>query len=358
MKSPVLLVFGTRPEAIKLAPVIRALNQSSRLRPVICVSAQHRELLDQANRIFDIQPEHDLDLMTDRQPLEHITCGVLTKLQPVLRSVQPKCLIVQGDTTTAFAAALEAFYQGIPVAHVEAGLRSFSKSDPFPEEVNRTLVTHLANYHFAPTERARQNLLREGIGAEKIWVTGNTIVDALKLMRPSAPAAKDGAMNLLVTTHRRESWPKLPSVCEGLRQIASQLPGAVVRICVHPNPTVREVIERELGNLPNIHLLPPQDYDSFLGLLSQADLVLTDSGGVQEEVVSMGKPVVVLREATERPEVIESGFGRLVGTDARKMLDAALYFSSDWSSPTQGSPFGDGMAAERIVKALESELVV
>jgi len=366
----IAVVFGTRPEAIKLAPVIQQLQAAAAVEPVLIATAQHRALLDQAVALFQLRPDYDLDIMQPRQTLFEVVRRVLAKLPPILAEVAPDWVLVQGDTTTAFAATLAASYLQLPVAHVEAGLRTYDKTHPFPEEINRHLVSVLADLHFAPTESARQNLLREGISDAQIHVTGNSVVDALQsilrrtepvLPEPVREALACGKRLLLVTAHRRENWgPPLRRICRALTEIVADNRDVVVAFAVHPNPAVQSVAQAELRHQHDIHLLPPLDYATFIHLMSRATLILTDSGGIQEEAPSLGIPVLVLREVTERPEGVVAGVLRVTGTRTEQIVQTAngLLQSEDAYRSMSGAqnPYGDGRAAERIVRILrESE---
>jgi len=367
MPLKVLSIFGTRPEAIKLAPVIKAL----RARPQdftsrVCVTGQHRELLDQVLRLFDIRPDHDLAVMRPDQSLFASTARILTALEPVLAAEQPDWVIVQGDTTTAFAASLAAFYARVPVAHVEAGLRSRDLAQPFPEEANRRLADALTTLFFAPTEGARQNLLAEGVPDSRIRVTGNTVIDALLDVAarpydfsqgPLASLPLDSRRVILVTAHRRESFgPPLRALCGAIRAVAERFPDAQVVYPVHLNPNVQQPVRELLGGFNNISLLEPLDYEPFVHLMKRAILILTDSGGLQEEAPSLGVPVLVMREVTERPEGVAAGAARVVGTDPAKILAAAaeLLDSSTFRARMSvvRNPYGDGKASQRIIEAL------
>lgn len=373
MKTPkILVVVGTRPEAIKLAPVIRRIREDPCFLVEICATGQHRELLDQALAHFDLQPDHDLAVMTTDQTLDSLTSKTLERMSDLLRRVQPQMVMVQGDTTSAMAAALAAFYLGIPVAHVEAGLRTNDKRSPFPEEMNRRLVASIAELHFAPTVGARENLLNEGIRPDAIHVTGNTAIDALLWTvkhlngRQAALRTMDGLVFepativservVLVTAHRRENYGEgIREICGALLSI-SQLPRAQIVFSVHFNPNIRKVVTELLSDTPNIHLLAPLDYFSFAQLLNQSFLVLTDSGGVQEESPSLGKPVLVMRDTTERPEGIAAGNALLVGTNAREIECVVRELWHDDSRRESmarvANPYGDGNAAPRIHEAL------
>ena len=360
--SRILFVFGTRPEAIKLAPLAAELASPRwGLEPRICVTAQHRGLLDQVLGIFRIEPHHDLDLMRPAQTLAQSASSILASLEPVIGAEQPACVVVQGDTTTAFCAALAGFYAGVPVAHVEAGLRTGNLQHPYPEELNRTLIGRIASHHLAPTESARQNLLREGVAEHSIHVTGNTGIDAIlqtaaRLGEQSR--ATSGKKNILVTAHRRESFGEgFESICRALRSIA-QRGDVEITYPVHPNPQVRSVVERNLSNTPGITLLEPADYPDFVRLMMRSDIVLTDSGGIQEEAPSLGKPVIVMRATTERPEAVEAGTAVLAGTDQAAIVRETERLLDDPQEYARRShihnPFGDGRASERIARILQS----
>ncbi|MBI4515838.1 MAG: UDP-N-acetylglucosamine 2-epimerase (non-hydrolyzing) [Deltaproteobacteria bacterium] len=369
-QARILVVFGTRPEAIKLAPVIDALRAAGEVR--VCVTAQHREMLDQVLRVFGIRPDHDLNLMQAGQSLGDLTGAVLTGLRPVLAAERPQLLVVQGDTTTTMAAALAAFYQRVPVAHVEAGLRTGDRWSPFPEEVNRRLTAALADLHFAPTPGARDNLLAEGIAPQRISVTGNTGIDALLAVTrrlrsgeldgciPDAiECASAGRRLILVTGHRRESFGAgMHNICEALRAVVAQHRDVALVYPVHLNPHVREPVQRLLAAVPGIVLSEPLEYLPFVALMQRAEVLLTDSGGIQEEAAALGKPVLVMREKTERPEGIAAGVARLVGTDPVRIVDEvtralAEQAAGRWQAPG-GNPYGDGRAAERIAAVVQA----
>ena len=373
----VLCVFGTRPEAIKMAPVIRELrNHSDQIKPVVCVTAQHREMLDQVLDHFGIQPDIDLNLMEPDQILPKLTSRVLVAMTEVLERQRPDWVLIQGDTTTVMATALAAFYLKIPVGHVEAGLRTQDRYNPFPEEINRHIVSVLATYHFAPTQSAKEALLAEGIPRDAIFVTGNTVVDALHwvLKQPPSEQSKRLFANLgsttpnladkgnprkvvLVTAHRRESFG-LPfeSLCRGLRKLVERNPEVYLVYPVHMNPKVREPVQRILAGHERIRLIDPLPYEPLVRLMYAAYLVLTDSGGIQEEAPVLGKPVLVLREKTERPEVVKAGVAKLVGTDENRIVAEAeklLHDRGAYQAMARArSLFGDGYAAERIVQLL------
>lgn len=369
MKKPVILiVLGTRPEAVKLAPVVHALRARGDVTVSLCATAQHREMLDSMLANFELVPDHDLDLMRSRQDLAAFSARALNALQGVLRRLRPDYVLVQGDTTTAFATALAAFYERIPVGHVEAGLRSFDAANPFPEETNRIMISRLSEMHFAPTESARRNLISEGIACEGILHTGNTVVDALRwaISRPhhfhdpvlaAATAALDPTHQaVVVTTHRRENLgAPLESLCRAFETIAQTHEDVRIFYPVHLNPAVQAVVRR-LVRHPRIHLLAPLSYFDLVHLLQRCRFVLTDSGGIQEEAPSLGKPVVVLRRVTERPEAVEAGAAVLVGTDTREVVGISSRLLRDracYRSMAGGwGIFGDGHAGERIAGAV------
>jgi UDP-N-acetylglucosamine 2-epimerase (non-hydrolysing) len=358
----ILVVFGTRPEAIKLAPVIAELRRRRELDVAVVTTAQHRELVDQVLHAFDIVPDADLDVMQPRQRLSELSGRVLAALDRLLDRQSTDLLIVQGDTTSAFMCGLAAFYRGIPIAHVEAGLRTASAVNPFPEEMNRRLLSVLASLHFAPTPRARDALLHEGVAADRVFVTGNTVVDALMQIRGSESfrAArsrlkfKSGRRRLLlVTLHRRESWgAPLEGMCRALRVVAETRPDVEVVLPVHLNPAVRHVVQDGLGDTPRISVIEPLEYVDFIALLDASWLVITDSGGVQEEAPTFGRPVLVLRDVTERPEAVEQGVAQLVGTDPDAIMEAILNLLDHPDERERMAravnPFGDGRAAARI----------
>jgi UDP-N-acetylglucosamine 2-epimerase (non-hydrolysing) len=358
-----LFIFGTRPEAIKLAPVIEEARRDPALRVETCVTAQHREMLDQMLEMFKITPEHDLDLMKDNQSLFGLTGDAIVAIGHVLAQVQPDLVIVQGDTTTTMVASLGAFYRQIPVAHVEAGLRTHDKYAPFPEEMNRRIVSCIAELNFTPTESARDNLLQEGIRKDRIFVVGNTVVDAvLKItesLEGSATAGRDwGAGRIvLVTMHRRESIERLAAVCDVIHRLVEEFDDIVVVFPVHLNPNVGRVVRSRLEGVQRVRLVPPLDYPTFVQVLRQAHLVLTDSGGIQEEAPIFGKPVLVLRDASERPEGIQANVARLVGTSAATIVDHARTLLRDEEQyglmARAQSPYGDGKASGRIVELVK-----
>ncbi|QQO27885.1 UDP-N-acetylglucosamine 2-epimerase (non-hydrolyzing) [Klebsiella michiganensis] len=372
----VLTVFGTRPEAIKMAPLVHALAKDPHFEAKVCVTAQHREMLDQVLKLFSIVPEYDLNIMQPGQGLTEITCRILEGLKPVLESFKPDVVLVHGDTTTTMAASLAAFYQRIPVGHVEAGLRTGDLSSPWPEEGNRTLTGHLATYHFAPTETSRQNLLRENIADNRITVTGNTVIDALFWVRDRVlsdevlrneltqryPFLANGKKMILVTGHRRESFGRgFEQICHALAEIAANNPDVQIVYPVHLNPNVSEPVKRILGHVENVMLIEPQDYLPFVWLMNRAWLILTDSGGIQEEAPSLGKPVLVMRDMTERPEAVSAGTVCLVGTDSQRIVNEVTRLLQDESAYQAMSrahnPYGDGQACHRILSALKNNQV-
>lgn len=360
------IVFGTRPEAIKLAPVIAEFKQRPHhFEPFLISTAQHRSMLDQVIKAFAITPEVDLDLMRPSQTLTSLTSRVLTAMDSVLSQNPVDCLVIQGDTTTAFAAALAAFYRKIPVAHVEAGLRSRDVFNPFPEEVNRRLAGVVTSLHFAPTSIARDNLLAEDVPPGQIVTTGNTVVDAVKMLVEMKVADQelpggvpdDNSRILLITSHRRESWgTELENICDAIRELVTRFSDLRAIYPVHMNPNVRSTVMSRLGNLDRVHLIEPVDYFGFLSLLRRCYLVLTDSGGVQEEAPSFGKPVLVLRKVTERPEASMMGLARIVGTSREGIVREAsdiLSSSVVYRTMSEGqNPYGDGLAAARIVDSI------
>ena len=367
----ILLIFGTRPEAIKLCPVIRSLREHpSRFQVKVCVTAQHREMLDQVLEAFAVRPDHDLDLMLPGQTLFQSTSRILAGLERVLAADRPGMVIVQGDTTTTFCGALAAFYLHIPVAHVEAGLRTGDLRQPFPEEMNRVLTSHLANLHFAATEKAAENLRREGVAPCSITVTGNTGIDAVLYVRGGLEqgtlrgrdwAELDPSKKLIVVTaHRRESFGSgFERICRALAEIANR-PDVQVVYPVHPNPNVQGPVQRYLAQHPNIRLVEPMSYVPFVDLMRRAYLLITDSGGIQEEGPSLGKPILVLREKTERPEAVQAGTVKLVGTEEATIVSEATRLIEDRDAYDEmarvHNPYGDGKASPRIAEAIHSFL--
>jgi UDP-N-acetylglucosamine 2-epimerase (non-hydrolysing) len=360
-----VVVMGTRPEAIKLAPVVAALHGQGRLRPLVVATSQHRELLRQALAPFEIVPDHDLDVMTEGQTPAHVAAAVMTRLEPLLAVARPLWTVVQGDTTSAFAAAVTSFYAGVPVAHVEAGLRTGRLDAPFPEEFNRRGVAVATALHCAPTPRAAANLRREGVPEGAIAVTGNTVVDAVQhILRvsPPSPRRHDGSVQVLVTLHRRESFgAPLEGILTALRRLAQERrPRLRLLYPVHPNPNVAGPARRILGGVPGVELVEPLDYPALLGAFAASRFAISDSGGIQEEAPSVGVPVLVTREVTERPEVVEAGWAELVGTDPQRLLAAARRLLDDdaaLAAMTSGpNPFGDGRAGARIANLLAARV--
>ena len=357
----VLSVIGTRPEAVKMAPVVAQLGRTKGIDHRLLLTAQHRDMVDQVLKIFDVIPEYDLDLMRYDQSPSEVLAAVLLQLQPALLGFAPDWLLVQGDTTTALGAAVGAAYAGIRVAHVEAGLRTYDRENPFPEELNRVLIDHASHICFAPTERARQALLSEGIPEQKVFVTGNTVVDALQFMSrrlpgTDGPSKASGRHLVLVTAHRRENHGQpLRDICKALRRLARR-PDVYIVYPVHRNPNVWNPVHEQLNGIEHITLLEPVDYLGFVSLMDRAYLILTDSGGIQEEAPSLGVPVLVMRSVTERQEAVSAGVARVVGTDTQTIVSEASRLLDDPSAHAQmacaDNPFGDGNAAGRIVDAL------
>jgi len=370
----ILTVFGTRPEAIKMAPVVKELQKYPDLFNIkVCVTAQHRQMLDQVLDLFDIRPEYDLDIMKPGQSLTDVTCNVLQGLSPVLEDFRPDVVLVHGDTTTTMAASLAAYYQKIDVGHVEAGLRTGNIYSPWPEEMNRRLAGAITRYHFAPTERSRENLLKEGVVADSIHITGNTVIDALLdvVDKVRSDCALQEEMNsrfsfldpakrlILVTGHRRENFGEgFENICQALKEIATANPDVEIVYPVHLNPNVQEPVHRILSNCPSVHLIEPQDYLPFVYLMDRSYLIITDSGGVQEEAPSLGKPVLVMRDTTERPEAVTAGTVKLVGTNKERIVAEASILLNNQLSYEQMSlahnPYGDGLAASRIKQMLSN----
>lgn len=379
----VLFIFGTRPEAIKMAPVIKELQKHpSHFAVSVCVTAQHRQMLDQVLELFEIVPDFDLDIMKPGQSLTDVTCNVLQGLAPVLEKSKPDLVLVHGDTTTTMAASLAAYYQKIAVGHIEAGLRTGNIYSPWPEEMNRRLTGAITRFHFAPTEQSRQNLLAEGVADGSITVTGNTVIDALLMVRAkmvvgnigatigqnlvskypslaSILASNNGKRLILVTGHRRENFGEgFENICYALKEIAVAHPDVEVIYPVHLNPNVQEPVKRILSDSPGVHLIEPLDYLPFVWLMNRSYLIITDSGGVQEEAPSLGKPVLVMRDTTERPEAVTAGTVILVGTDRQKIVAVANQLLTDkpaYDAMTRAhNPYGDGKAAERIVAQILS----
>lgn len=361
----VLCVAGTRPEAIKMAPVITSLKGASELDVTVLATAQHRNLLDQVFALFDIQCDYDLDVMTKNQTLPELTARLMTGIDNVLDNVKPDLIVAQGDTTTVFVTSLAAFYRKIPFAHVEAGLRTQNLYSPFPEEANRVLTGHLAALHFAPTPTARENLLTEGISDTHIHVCGNTVIDALlataRRNTPLETAIPDSARVILVTSHRRENFGQaLENICEAILRLSEKYPDSHIVYPVHPNPNVTDTVTRLLSGKPRITLTQPLEYDQFVAVMKRATLILSDSGGVQEEAPALGKPVLVLRRETERLAALSRGVTRLVGTDADDIVREAsrlLDSEDEYKKMATGeSPYGDGHSSEKITAAIVAYL--
>ncbi|BCD60574.1 UDP-N-acetylglucosamine 2-epimerase (non-hydrolysing) [Nitratiruptor sp. YY08-14] len=379
-KKKILVVFGTRPEAIKMAPVVKALQSQKSFTTKVCVTAQHRQMLDQVLKLFEIAPEYDLNIMKSGQDLYDVTSNVLFGLKNVLSDFQPDIVLVHGDTTTTFAASLAAFYQKIRVGHVEAGLRTYNLYTPWPEEANRELTGVLATYHFAPTKSAKENLIRENRDPKSIIVTGNTVIDALFLVLKKIENDKnlqnkiidainrqyklqDNKKIILVTGHRRENFGEgFKNICEALKTIALQNPDVDIVYPVHLNPNVQKPVKEILSNTPNIHLIEPLTYEEFVYFMDRSYFIITDSGGIQEEAPSLGKPVLVMRETTERPEAVAAGTVKLVGTDKEKIVKEAqklIEKKQEYEKMAKAhNPYGDGGASERIKEFLiEAEIV-
>ena len=366
-KLKLITVFGTRPEAIKMCPLVLEMRKYPEyIQPIVAVTAQHREMLDQVLDLFGIVPDYDLNIMTSGQTLYDVTTRALMGLKPVMEEAKPDMVLVHGDTTTTFAGALAAFYAQIPVGHVEAGLRTGNKYSPYPEEMNRKLTGSIADMHFAPTGTSKANLLKENVNPANILVTGNTVIDALQTTVHSDYHFADEDFNkvfatghklILMTTHRRENLGEpMRHVYRALKSVLETHPEVEAIFPVHKNPKVREIVNQELGHLSRVHLIEPMDYEPFANLMAKVDIVLTDSGGIQEEAPALGKPVLVLRDTTERPEAVEAGTVKLVGTayedvlrETNRLLDDAEYYRS---MAEAANPYGDGKACERIIKAI------
>lgn len=360
----ICITLGTRPEAIKLAPVIQQFRRSPAFQTYVVLTGQHREMVEQVMQLFELSAERDLKIMRDRQTLTDITCNSLRGLEAAFKQIQPQLVLVQGDTTTAFAATLAAFYQKIPVGHVEAGLRTNNLFNPYPEEANRRLISQLTQLHFAPTSLAVEHLQHSGVTGE-IYHTGNTVIDALLTVAKRQPDCQITGLEwgkyrtLLATIHRRENWGEpLRNIAEGLRLVLEKFPDTALLLPLHRNPTVREPIKALLGDHPRVFLTEPLNYAQLVGAIQRCYLLLTDSGGLQEEAPSLGKPVLVLRETTERPEAIEAGTAKLVGTNSAQIVIAASQLLGDSTAyeamATAINPFGDGHAAERILQIVKN----
>lgn len=366
MKKKVITIFGTRPEAIKMAPLVKELEKREEIESKVCVTAQHREMLDQVLEYFDIKPDYDLNIMKSKQTLTGITNRVLEGLEEVFREEKPDMILVHGDTTTTFGGALAAFYQQIKIGHVEAGLRTFDKYFPFPEEMNRKLTGSLADLHFAPTKVSKENLLREGINEDNIYITGNTVIDAMLHTVKEEYVFENEELNnidfvnkkvIMITAHRRENWGEgIDNICSALNKIVEENEDVELVYLVHLNPIVKDVVFEKLGNNNRIHLLPPQDTKETHNLMNKCFMVMTDSGGLQEEAPHLGKPVLVLRDVTERPEAVKYGTVKLVGTNIDKIVSEANILLKDNDAYEKMSkainPYGDGKASERIADAI------
>ena len=362
----IMLVFGTRPEAIKMAPLVKAIEKDDELECVVAVTAQHREMLDQVLELFKIKPQYDLNLMKDNQTLSDITSGVLKGIEKVVLKEKPDMVLVHGDTSTTFAGALAAFYAQVPVGHVEAGLRSGDIYSPFPEEMNRRLTGVLSSVNFAPTMTAKNNLLHEGVDESKIFVTGNTVIDALlsivdekyQLESDLADFLAKNKQTVLITAHRRENQGQpMVQIFQAVRQLHEELPEVGFVFPVHKNPRVRALAHEALDGLERVKMIEPLDYEPFANLMNRVDLIMTDSGGLQEEAPALGKPVLVLRENTERPEAVEAGTVKLVGTEKEKIFTTAKTLLTDAKAYEEMekavNPYGDGKACQRIIQAIK-----
>lgn len=357
----IFIAFGTRPEIIKLSPVIRELKKYKKeICTVICNTAQHRFMSDQFIRLFHMQVDYDLDIMSESQKLSTLTSKLLLSIGNILKKEKPDIVLIQGDTTTAFATALSSYYQKIPIGHIEAGLRTHNKYEPFPEELNRKFISSMADIHFAPTKLAMENLIAEGISQDIIHTTGNTIVDAVQFLLKKENSISLNKKSILITVHRRENIGKpLSNVCNALKKIVQEHPNIIIFFPVHPNPEVKNFVYATLKNIKNVKLILPLPYKKFISLLSKSNLILTDSGGVQEEGVSLGKKVFVLRNITERPEGVETGLLEIVGTDTNNIFKKAdIFFKTDFNERKKyNNPYGDGKASERIIKILQNYIL-
>ncbi|KZL90084.1 non-hydrolyzing UDP-N-acetylglucosamine 2-epimerase [Clostridium magnum] len=365
-KIKVITIFGTRPEAIKMAPLVKKLNEEKNIESKVCVTAQHREMLDQVLELFNIKPDFDLNIMKAKQSLTGITTRVLEGLEEIFEQEKPDLVLVHGDTTTTFAGALAAFYQKIKVGHVEAGLRTYDKYFPFPEEMNRKLTGAVADLHFAPTSGSKNNLLREGISEKDIFVTGNTVIDAMEFTVEDSYRFSNKELNdidyserkvIMVTAHRRENWGEgIENICKALKTIVEKNEDVELVYLVHLNPVVKDVVHKVLGEVERVHLLSPLDTKETHNLMNKCHMIMTDSGGLQEEAPHLGKPVLVLRDVTERPEAVKSGTVKLVGTDVNTIVNTAnelIKNSTEYDKMSRAiNPYGDGEASQRIVAAI------
>lgn len=365
-KIKVITIFGTRPEAIKMAPLVKKLNEEKNIESKVCVTAQHREMLDQVLELFNIKPDFDLNIMKAKQSLTGITTRVLEGLEEIFEQEKPDLVLVHGDTTTTFAGSLAAFYQKIKVGHVEAGLRTYDKYFPFPEEMNRKLTGAVADLHFAPTSGSKNNLLREGISEKDIFVTGNTVIDAMEFTVEDSYRFSNKELNdidyserkvIMVTAHRRENWGEgIENICKALKTIVEKNEDVELVYLVHLNPVVKDVVHKILGEVERVHLLSPLDTKETHNLMNKCHMIMTDSGGLQEEAPHLGKPVLVLRDVTERPEAVKSGTVKLVGTDVNTIVNTAnelIKNSTEYDKMSRAiNPYGDGEASQRIVAAI------
>ncbi|MBM7870564.1 UDP-N-acetylglucosamine 2-epimerase (non-hydrolyzing) [Clostridium pascui] len=365
-KIKIITIFGTRPEAIKMAPLVKELKKYEKVESIVCVTAQHRQMLDQVLQLFDITPEYDLDIMQSKQSLTGITVKVLQGLEEVFEKEKPDLILVHGDTTTTFAGALAAFYQKIKVGHVEAGLRTHNKNFPFPEEMNRKLTGAIADLNFAPTESSKNNLLLEGVKREDIYITGNTVIDAMNVTVEDNYVFENNELNnidyqnkkvIMVTAHRRENWGQgIENICKSLKILVERYEDVELVYLVHLNPIVKDVVYKYLGGMDRVHLLSPLDTKETHNLMNKCYMIMTDSGGLQEEAPHLGKPVLVLRDVTERPEAVDVGTVKLVGTDIDTILENARILIEDKNCYERMSkainPYGDGFASQRIVEAI------
>lgn len=364
----VMTVFGTRPEAIKMAPLVKALNEAQGIESVLCVTAQHREMLDQVLDLFQLVPDYDLNIMKQNQTISQITSNVLIGLEEVLKKEQPDVVLVHGDTTTTFAAGLASFYQQIKVGHVEAGLRTYDKYSPYPEEMNRVLTGHLADFHFAPTERNKNNLLKESIDENGIYITGNTVIDALLEVAGKPYEFEDETLKridfehrrvITVTCHRRENLGEnMENIFGAIRKLAEEFDDVEIIYPMHMNPKVRETANKILNGVDRVHLIDPLQYQPFVNLMARSYFIITDSGGMQEEAPSLGKPVLVVRKETERPEAVEAGTAKLAGIELQTIYDMSkelLISQATYEEMAHAvNPYGDGFACERIVEVLKA----
>ena len=367
----ILTVFGTRPEAIKMAPLVKTLEGDPSIESRVCVTAQHRQMLDQVLELFDIKPNYDLNIMRPGQTLSSITSNILVNIEPILEEFRPNLILVHGDTTTTFSTSLAAYYQRISIGHIEAGLRTGNIYSPWPEEANRKLTADLAKFHFAPTGKARQNLLREGVKSSDIYITGNTVIDALLWVKNKLETDQILAYNvqknfnylrndarlILITGHRRENFGDgFERICRAIVTLARNFPEVDFLYPVHLNPNVQEPVSRILIGIENVHLIEPQDYLPFVYLMTRASIILTDSGGIQEEAPSLGKPVLVMRDTTERPEALEAGTVKLVGTDTNRIVETMTLLLTSTIAYKEmcfsHNPYGDGKACQRIIETI------